>query len=51
MSYIDGSDGGDGKVINEGVETLTTIKPESKSKYPTHWKKFADEDGEKYMEC
>ena len=46
MTYIDGSDGVDGKVINEGVETLTTTPPESKSKYPKHWKKFADEGGE-----
>ena len=41
MTY---SDGGDDKVINEGVETLTTTPPESKSKYPKNWKKFADED-------
>ena len=50
------TDGVDDKVINEGVETLTTTPPESKSKYPKHWKKFADEgddDGEdcKSSEC
>ena len=45
------TDGVDDKVINEGVETLTTTPPESKSKYPKHWKKFADEGGEDYTEC
>ena len=44
MTHTDGVDGVDGKVINEGVETLTTTKqPESKSKYPKHWKKFSDD--------
>ena len=35
------------KVVNEGVETLTKEpEPQSKSKYPKHWKKFAEEDSE-----
>ena len=39
------------KVVNESVEKLTTTEPESKSKYPKHWKKFKDDKDVESSKC